>query len=144
MPRITVRSMWLQSIVCLAAIVGVIAGDITVAQARVAENHKREAARKLHRAEAAYVAKVDALSRALFTDVQPVQNALDHLDASRPQYLDASRDAVVNTATAAKVAYIDAHLMKLRPTTTLTAQHKAMHDALTKMNKALKSLEHGK
>src|SRR3954464_87199 len=126
MPRITVRSIWLQSIVCLAAIVGVIAGDITVAQARVAENHKREALRKLHHAEAAYVAKVDAISRDLFTYVQPVQNALDKLDATRPGYIDPSRDAIVNSATAVSVAKLDARLTKLRPTRTLTTQHTAL------------------
>src|SRR3954471_16352784 len=144
MPRITVRSMWLQSIVCLAAIVGVIAGDITVAQARVAENHKREALRKLHHAEAKYVAQVDAISRDLFAHVQPVQNALDKLDATRPGSIDASRDAVVNSATAVNVAKLDARLMKVTPTRTFTTQHTALHAALTKMNKSLKTLEHAK
>src|SRR4051794_39825673 len=104
MNRLRIRSVWLQSMVVLGVLVGIFAADISVAQARVATNHKRAAARKLHRAEAAYVAKVDVLSRELFTDVQPIQNALDHLDSSRPEYLDASRDAVVNSSTAAKVA----------------------------------------
>src|SRR5947207_15696075 len=103
MPRLSVRSIWLQSIICLGIIVGVIAGDITIAQARVATNHKRAALRKLHRAEVAYVAQVDAISRQLFTAVQPVQNALDKLDASRPQYVQAARDAVVNTKTTTAV-----------------------------------------
>src|SRR4051812_7181273 len=144
MPRITVRSIWLQSIVCLAAIVGVIAGDITVAQARVAENHKREALRKLHHAEAKYVAQVDAISRDLFGHVQPVQNALDKLDATRPGAIAASRDAVVNSPTAVTVAKLDARLMKVTPTRTFIAQHAALHAALTKMNKSLKTLEHAK
>jgi hypothetical protein len=144
MSRISVRSIWLQSAVCLAVIVGVIAGDVTIAQARVAADHKRAAIRKLHRAEAAYVAQVDAVSRDLFTNVQPVQNALDQLDATRPQYLEGARDAVVNTGTAAKVKGLDARLAKLRPTTTLAAQHKALQSAIKDMTKHLGTLEHGK
>jgi hypothetical protein len=144
MGRISARSIWLQSIVCLVVIVGVIAGDITVAQARVAAEHKKAAIRKLHRAEAAYVAQVDAISRDLFANVQPVQNALDQLDATRPQYLEGARDAVVNSATAATVKRLDARLAKLRPTTTLTTQHKALQSAIRDMTKHLGTLERGK
>jgi Tfp pilus assembly protein PilX len=144
MLRLSARSIWLQAMVVLVAIIGVIAGDVTVAQARVAANHRKEAARKLHRAEAAYVAKIDAISRQLFNTVQPVQNALDHLDASRPELIDASRDAVVNSATSSIVTRLDAQLMKTRPTRTFATQHAALHAALTKMNKSLVSLERGK
>lgn len=144
MPRLSVRSIWLQSIICLGIIVGVIAGDISVAQARVATNHKRAALRKLHRAEAAYVAQVDAISRQLFVAVQPVQNSLDKLDATRPQYIDAARDSVVNSRTTTTVARLGARLAKLQPTTTLTVQHQALRNALRDMSKHLTTLEHGK
>src|SRR3954468_22976767 len=110
MPRLSVRSISLQSIIFLGIIAGVIAGDISVAQARVATNHKRAALRKLHRAEAAYVAQVDAISRNLFMAVQPVQNALDKVDATRPQYIHGARDAVANSATAAAVKGLEGRL----------------------------------
>ena len=144
MVRIPARSIWLQSIVVLAVIIGIIAGDITIASARVAANHKRAELRKLHRAEAAYVAQVDAISHDLFINVQPVQNALDNLDANRPQLISAARDAVVNTHTSAAVAKLDDQLTKLHPTTTLTAQHNALHAALQAMTKQLAALEKGK
>src|SRR4051794_382916 len=144
MVRISVRSIWLQSIVVLAVIVGIMAADISVASARVAANHKRAELRKLHRAEAAYVAQVDALSRELFVTVQPVQNALDQLDANRPQLISAARDSVVNTRTSAAVTKLDARFMKLRPTATLTAQHNVLHKALQDMAKHLATLEKGK
>jgi hypothetical protein len=141
MPRLSARSVWLQSIVCLAVLVGVIAGDISVAQARVATNHKRAALRKLHRAEAAYVAQVDAISRDLFVTVQPVQNALDQVDATRPQYIHGARDAIANSATTAAVKAIAARLAKLRPTATMAVQHKALQSAIKDMTTHLATLE---
>jgi hypothetical protein len=144
MVRIPARSIWLQSAVVLAVIVGIIAGDISVASARVAANHKRAELRKLHRAEAAYVAQVDAISHDLFADVQPVQNALDQLDASRPQYVDGARDAVVNSHTSAAITKLGTRLAQLRPTKTLISQHTAMRTALSDITKNLATLEKGK
>ncbi|MFL6238553.1 MAG: hypothetical protein ACJ735_03525 [Actinomycetes bacterium] len=105
---------------------------------------KRDAARRLHRAEAAYVAQVDAVSRDLFLTVQPVQIALDHLDASRSDYIAAARDAVVNIRTSTAVTRLSARFAKLHPTMTFGAQHTALLKALKDMATELKRLEQGK
>ena len=144
MARFSARSIWLQSLVCLAVIIGVLVGDITVASARVAADHKRAALRKLHHAEAAYTGQVEAISRELFTSVQPVQDALDHLDASRPQYLDAARDSVVNSRTSAAVTKLATRVNRLRAPRTLVTQHAGLQSALKHMVKDLTALERGK
>src|SRR4051794_163366 len=113
-PASRLLGRWWQPLVCLALIVGVLVGDVTIAQARQAENHRKAAARALHATEVKYADQVDVLSRELFATLQPVQDALDHLDALHPAYIAAARDAVVNTKTSAAVHRLATRLATIK------------------------------
>src|SRR3954468_3007802 len=89
--------LWVQVFTVVAVLLGIVGADIAVAQSQIADNHHKAALRKLHRAEIAYAKQVDAISLSLYFTVQPVQNALDNADSSKPTYIDGARDAVVNS-----------------------------------------------
>jgi hypothetical protein len=144
MMRSRLRSFWIQAGVVLAVIIGVVIGDIVVAQAQIADNHRRAALKALHRAEAAYATKIDTISKSFYFVVQPVQDALDKLDVSQPSYLMGARDAVVNSGTSVAVSKLVTQVSAMKPPKTMVVHHQTLTSALKNTAKYLAALEKAK
>jgi hypothetical protein len=144
MVRNRLRSFWVQAGVVLAVILGIVVCDIAVAQARIADNNRKAALKALHRAEAAYAVKVDAISKNFYFAVQPVQDALDRLDVSKPADLQGARDAVVNSRTSATVSKFVPQLAALTPPRTMVTRHKTLQTSVKNVVKYLVALEKAK
>jgi hypothetical protein len=144
MAHLSVRNMWVQTGLVLAVIFGVVAGDIAVAQARIAENHRKSALLKLQRAETAFAVKVDGISKSLYFTVQPVQDALDKADASDPLLVEAARNTVVNAKISGSVSKLAGQVKALTPPKTMVESHKALTSASRGMATHLANLEKAK
>ncbi|MDX6284684.1 MAG: hypothetical protein QOG53_169 [Frankiales bacterium] len=128
----------------LAVILGVVVSDIVVAHAQIADNNKKAALKKLHRAEAAYAVQVDGISKKLYFTIQPVQDALDKADASNTLILEAVRNTVVNARISPQVTKLSAQVQALTPPKTMVEDQKALVVAVKNMAKYLANLEKAK